>query len=798
MDSLIQDIRFGIRQLFRQRGSSVVAVLTLALGIGASTAIFSVIDATMLRPLPYPDPEQLVRVYPEEVGPDGKVSRPTPSMEDMRTWQAADDVFTSVAGWGSAFRGRITDGPDPERIRVLHFTEDYLSMHGVAPTIGRGFTREDTDPGAPLVALLSYGYWQSRYGQRRDVIGETIRLDDDVATIIGVLPSWFEARTPLSIPLRIPAKEFTRRGTGRVSVYGRLRPDVTIEQARARLTGKMASVTRGDGSVREVRVSVTSRLESAISQYRTTINVLAGAVGLILLIAGVNVAGLLLARGAARQSELAVRASMGAARGRLIRQLLTESVVLALPGGAFGVLLAWLSLDVIVANVPLSLPSNSPVALNLKVLAFTVALLVPTAFLFGLAPAIRLSRVRIGSVLARGSRQVGSSLSRRGSQLLIAAEIALAVILVAGAGLMIRSFLRIAAVDLGFTPNGLVTMQVLPLDRNPASHKGYYTALLQQIRTLPGMSSAGLVDNFPLGGGTSFSSVSVAGKSTGTAVFETMPGYFETIDAPLRDGRLPTDADYASRFRGAVINESAARALFPDGPAVGREFTRSGRDTRPWMVVGVIADLRHGGPLETRNQGQPQVFFPFEPTEFDLNQAMMIVMRPSGDVPGLADQLRRTAHSIGPRVLVERIRTANDWFGDRVITPRRRMVLLGLLGGLGLVLALVGVFGMTAYAVSRRTAEIGVRMAFGARPWQIVQTMVRDAAMPIAFGTALGVGGAALATRVIEGFLFETAPTDPVTLGAVAGTLATAGCLAALVPALRAAKVDPASSQRAE
>jgi putative ABC transport system permease protein len=798
MDAVIQDIRYGIRHLFRQRGSSLVAIVTLALGIGASTAIFSVIDATILRPLPYPDPEQLVRLYPEEIKPDGQASSPTSSMEDMRTWQAAGDVFTSVAGWGSAFRGRITGGPSPERIRVLHFTEDYLPMHGVAPVVGRGFLRADTDPGAPLVALLGHGYWQSRYGGRREVIGETIRLDDDVATIVGVLPPWFEARMPLSIPLRIPAKEFASRGTGRVGVYGRLRPDVTIEQARERLSARMAPVTRRDGSVGEVRVAVTSRLESALSQYRTTVNVLAGAVGLILLIAGVNVAGLLLARGAARHSELAVRASLGARRGRLIRQLLTENLVLALPGGALGVLLAWLSLDVLVANIPLSLPSNSPVALNLRVLVFTVALLVPTALLFGLAPAIRLSRVRIGSVLARGSRQVGSSLSRRGSQFLIAGEVALAIVLVAGAALMVRSFMRISAVDLGFNPDGLITMEVLPLDRSPEARKDYYRALLQQVRTIPGISSAGLVDNFPLGGSTHFASVTIAGKGHGATIFEVMPGYFETIQATLKAGRLPTDADFASGFRGVVISESAARALFPEGSAVGREFSRGNRDKQGWTVLGVIADLRHGGPLETEDHKEPQVFFPLEPTESDRIQAMLVVMRPQGNVPGLSTQLRQIAQSVGPRVLVERIRTGNDWFRDRVITPRRRTVLLGLLGGLGVTLALVGVFGMTAYAVSRRTAEIGVRMAFGARPAQVVRTIVRDSAVPIVLGTLIGLGGAILATGVIESFLFETAPNDPATLAIVAVTLAAAGCLAALVPALRAARVDPASSLRAD
>jgi putative ABC transport system permease protein len=798
MDTLIQDVRSGIRQLFRDRGSSVVAVATLALGIGVSTAMFSLIDATLLRPLPYPDPEQLVRVSGEVTRPDGRPSRPTPSMEDMRAWQAADDVFSAVAGWGSAFRGRIADGPQPERLRVLHFTEDYLSMHGVAPLIGRGFSREDTEPGSPLVALLGYGLWQSRYGGRSDAIGETIRLDDEIATIVGVLPASFNAETPLATPLRIPADEFMRRGTGRVSVYARLRPGLTIDQAAERLLSRTPGATRPDGSIGETRPILTSRLESALTQYRTTVNVLASAVGLILVIAAVNVAGLLLARGAARQSELAVRASLGAGRGRLIRQLLTESAVLALPAALLGVLLAWLSLDLLVANIPLSLPENSPVELNVTVIVLTTALLVPTTLLFGLLPAIRLSRVRIGSVLARGSRQVGSSLSRRGSQLLIAAEVALALMLVAGAGLMIRSFMRISAVELGFNARGLVTMEVLPLERQPQAQKAYYRALMQRLRTMPGLASVGLVDNFPLGGGSAFTGVSVAGTRTGVTVFEVMPGYFETIGAYLRQGRFPADADYASGFRGAVLSESAARDIFPDGAAVGRQFTRAGQAEHPWTVLGVIADLRHGGPLVDPARTQSQVFFLLEPSEYDLNQAMTVVLRPSGDTSGLANQLRAAAESIGPRVLVERIRTGDEWFGDRVITPRRRTVLLGLLGALGLVLALVGVFGMTRYAVTRRTGEIGVRLAFGARPGQVVRTILRDSAVPIVAGTALGVGGAVLATRAIESFLFETAPRDPMTLALVAAVLAVTAGLAAFVPALRAAQVDPASSLRSE
>jgi putative ABC transport system permease protein len=801
MDTLANDLKGGVRQLFRQRGSSTIAILTLALAIGASTALLSVVDATMLRPLPYPDPEQLVSMNPVETRPDGSVSRATASMEDVRFWQQQTDIFSHAAGWGTAFRGRVLDGPEPERISVLNITEDYLPMHGVAPIAGRGFSRDDTDPGTPLVALLGYGYWQTRYAGR-DVLGETIRLDAEVATIVGVLPAWFNADTPVCLPLRVPSTEFGRRGTGRVSAYARLRPDVTIDQARERLAARMAEWSPSGGGVRPREgvnsANITSRLDAAMASSRTTITVLASAVGLILLLACVNVGGLLLARGGARQGELAVRASMGAGRWRLIRQLLTESAVLAVPGAALGVLVAWLSLDALVANIPMRLPSNAPVTLNVSVLLATAALLVPTVLLFGLLPAIRLSRVHLGTVLARAGRQRASSLSRRASQALIAAEVALAVVLVAGAGLMIRSFARLVDVDLGFNPRQLLTMNVLPLDASPEAQTAFYTALLHRVRTVPGVESAGIVDNFSLQGVTSFSSVQTSGKPVFTTIFRATPGYLETIGATLQDGRFPTDAEYASEARVAVINESAARAMFPDGPAVGRELTRTGPTPQPLTVVGVFRDIRHNGALSPARRNPEQVFFPLDLTKYDATTAMTVVMRVSDTASDLPNRLRQAAQSIGPRVLVESIETGEALFGESVLTPRRRLVLLGLLGSLGLILALVGVFGMTAYAVARRTAEIGVRMAFGARPGQVVRTMTRDSAVPVAIGAIAGVGAALLATRLIESFLFETSPRDPLTLAAVAVTLAVTGCLAALVPAFRAARVDPALSLRAE
>ncbi len=793
MDTLLVDIRFGVRQLFRQRGSSIVAIVTLALGMGASTAIFSVIDATMLRPLPYPDPEQLVAIE-VEVDDRGDRHRPTPSMADMRAWQAADDIFSAVAASGGAFRGRITDGAAPERIRVDHFTEDYLPMHGVTPILGRGFTRDDTDPGSPLVALLGYGYWQSRYSGRDDVVGESIRLDDENATIIGVLPAWFNATTPLTTPLRVPARLFYARGTGAVRVDARLRPGLTIEQALQRLQAQMSNAPKPPRDRRDARPLIRSRLESSTLPYRASVVVFAGAVGLILLIAAVNVAGLQLARGSARASEFAVRASLGAGRGRLIRQLLTEGLALAIPATALGLLLAWLSLGIIEANLPFTLPQNSPIAINRTVLLMTVALLVPTTLLFSVVPAFRLTHFQIDAVLARASRQLGSSFSRRGGQLLIAAEIAVALVLVTGAGLMIRSFIRMSSIELGFTTDRLITMEVLPLERTAAAHTLYYDQLLQRLRTTPSIASAGLVDHFVLTGGYAMTGVTVDGKDVDITIFEASPGYLDTIGAHVTEGRLNA-ADAAAASRSVVINESAARTLFPPRGAIGREVVRP---SGSFTISAVIGDLRHGGPLDQRGIGQLQMFFPLEPSDDDLNAPVMVAVRPAGRSASMATELRSIAQSIGPRVLVERVRLADEYFGDRVVTPRRRMVLLGLLAGLGLALALVGVFGMTAYAVTRRTAEIGVRMACGASPARVIRTMLKDAAVPIAIGTVLGIGGAVASARVIRSFLFETDPTDAFTLASVALVLVITGCLAALLPAMRAAKVDPASSLRTE
>ncbi len=798
METIWQDVRYAVRLLRQRPGFSAIAILTLALGIGASTAIFSVIDAALLHPLPYPHPEQLVSVGVRVPQPDGRILGLTPSLDDMRRWQSARDVLSTTAAMNRSFYGIIAGGPEPERLEARNITEDYFPLYGVAPIMGRGFTLDDMKVGAPPVAILGYGYWQRRYGGSRDVLGKPIRCDDDVATIVGVLPKSFDADIPLFRPMQTPLDEASRRGTGRVSPLARLRDGVTIEQAAERLSARMPPVRMPDGSMRPVGVRVSSMLDDATGQYQTTVYVLGGAVAFILLIACVNVAGLLLGRGAVRQSELAVRASLGAGRRRLVRQLLTESVVLAVAGAVCGVLMAWATLGALVANIPMSLSDNAPAHIDLTVLALTSALVIPTSLIFGLAPALRLSRMSLNAALGRGGRQLGTALSRRGGQLLIAAEVALAVVLVAGAGLMIRTFMRISAVDLGFDSRGLITMDVTPLEGDPQAQLTYLDALLRAVRAIPGAGPVGAIDNFPLGGRTSFTSVTADGRNVGIMSFQVLAGYFDAIGLPLRAGALPPADDTAAWQHAGVLSESAAKDIFPDGPAVGRQFTRGGSPD-PLTVVAVVADIRHGGPL-ARVREEHQVYLPFQPAKSGVqrNLAVTLVLRPSGKVPDLSDRLRKAAQNIGPRVLVERIRTGSDWFGDRVVTPRRRTVLLGVLGGLGLLLTLVGVFGMTAYAVARRTQEIGVRMVFGALPGAVVRRILRESAMPIALGIAAGLGGAALATRLIASFLFQTDPIDLPTFAGVAVLLLIAGGLAAWLPARRAARIDPVRALRTE
>lgn len=796
LETILQDVKYGSRQLRTNPSFSLVAVLTLALGIGVSTAMFSVIDSALLRPLPYPNPEQLVTIDVEETRPDGQTSRYGPSMADIRAWREVTGIVAQ-AGMGrvSGFVPLIVETGAPQRLTVGEASEGFLETYGIVPILGRGIQLEDTRQGAPAVALLGHAFWQREFGGDRGVLGRVLRIQNQPVAIVGVLPAGFYTETAVWQARQFAAAMFDRRGSG-TPVIARLRPGVTLTQARAALDPLTAPSALSGPSPVPARVFIRSMYDDETGGFRATIRTLSMAVGLTLLIACVNVAGLVLARGATRDVELAIRVSIGAGRGRLIRQLITESVLLAVAGAAVGVLLAYVSLDALVALVPLSLPSNSPPAINGTVLAFALGLTGVTALLFGLVPALRLSRAPrlISTMLAVGGRS-GAPLSKRGGQLLIGIEIALALVLMTGSGLILRSFAKLLSVDLGFDAANVLTLEVEPLDQAPGLRRDYYVSLTNELRRIPEVVSAGAIDKMALtGGSTYYYPRTDSGTPFGGPQRTVLPGYLEAMNVRPIAGRLLEEADSAAG-EAVVVNATASQRHF-QGDALGRTLRTEGEYPRHWRIVGVVPNIRHGGPL---GRVQPEMYVlpdPHPPERSELTLAMVMRVREGTSLP--IDRLKQMAEGIGPRVLVERLRPAEALVSQQVATPRQRMVLLTMLGMSGLLLTLVGIFSMTAYAVARRTREIGVRVAFGARPSQVVLVVLRDAFWPVSLGVVAGLAGAFYATRVIRSFLFETTPHDPATLAAVVVVLCAAACVAAWLPARRAASVDPLTALRAE
>jgi len=538
-------------------------------------------------------------------------------------------------------------------------------------------------------------------------------------------------------------------------------------------------------------------LSETRGNYRTTVTVISAAVALIVLIACVNIAGLLLARGEARQTEMAIRGALGAGRGRLLCQLLTESVVLSAIGGLGGLLLATLALHAVVANIPIALPGDAPARMSIFVLGSTMCVVALNAVLFGLVPAIRASKVSSTRLAAESRRQQASTPSLRAGQVLVAIEVALAVVMLAGAGLMLRSFSRLMTVDLGFDPGSYVTMKVEPLDQKSATAALYYPALLQSIRLIPGVVAAGAIDHAPLADGAAVTAVRRPGGAWEQMIqIETaLPGYFEAVGLTAHQGRLLTGADMVGPSV-VVISEGAARLFFPDGPAVGRQLQLSNVTAD---VVGVVGDARHFGPADN-DRASPCVYRPLGSgaNASDGPVRFTVVVRPGAGAHDLSDQLRRAAAGVGPAVIIDGIQYGTDWLDKRVMLPRQRTALLSLLGALGLLLVIIGVFGMTSLAVARRTREIGIRIAFGANPTQVVGRMLRGALVPILVGIGVGTGLAWLTSGVVKGFLFRTSPNDPVTFALVGMTLGVVGALAAWIPARRAARVDPVVALRAD
>ena len=816
MSTLWQDLKYAARVLRLNPGYTAVAVATLALGIGANAAIFSVADAVMLRPYSYPGMERIVVMH-ERTRRGDQMSVAWPTFLD---WKAQNQSFEHVG----IYRGttaNLTGGEQPERLNAAIASSGVFGAMGIQPVLGRAFTDED-DRGAARVAVLSERLWRARFDAAADVVGRTILLNNEPHLVIGVMPSGmrFPSRlTDVWLPLGpvVPTLPQSRGVHPGLYAVGRLKPGVSFEQATADMDtiARRLEAQHADSN-KDVAVAMTLYFEQIVQNIRPTLYMLLGAVGFVLLIGCANLANLMLARAERRQHEIAVRAALGAERRRIVQQLLTESLLLAAIGGSLGVLLADWMVKLFVASRPVTIPRIDLVAVDGRVVAFAAVLTAVTGIVFGLAPALRASAPDLQAALRQTGR--GSvSRSRRLRSTLVVAEVALALVLLVGAGLMIRSFARLAAIEPGFDPEGVVTMRVtLP----PAKYReldrwlAFHAALVQRVSALPGVAAAGVNSAVPLEGGGAEAGVLVEGRPLPvpgehgtTGLFQaSSPGYLRAMGIPLLRGRTFTERDTEVSERVAIVDESLVRALFPDGDALGKRIAfefRGGHSQNPdpvWReIVGIVRHVRHYGLVS-----EPpfvQIYVPLEqfPIYFrERRPSMALAARTALPPEALASAIRREVGAIDRDIPIYAVETMSTYLARSTEQPRLSVMLLTGLGALALVLAVIGIYGVVSYSVAQRTQEIGVRMALGATRADVLRMVVGQAIALIAGGIVLGVAVAFVSSSVMESLLYEISPRDPATLAAIAALLAAVGILAAVMPAHRATRVDPLLALRAE
>ena len=804
METILYDLRHAARQLAKSRGFTVGAVRTLALGIGANTAIFSVVNRLLFNPLPFLEhPDRLVAVW--ETGPRGNDHVET-SPANFRDWKAQAKSFDHLVAhmWWTA---NITGGDRPERVQGFQVSPEYLTTLGIRPLLGRGFVAGEDEPGNDRVVMLSHGIWQRRFGGDPRIVGQEIPINGVPRTVVGVLPPdvRYPAPAELWAPLSFDGGTWGLRQAHFLLVTGRLAPGVSIAQAHAEMAGIAHSLstqypatnTDWGTNVRSLVPDVTRRIEPILLS-------LFVAVGFVLLIACANVANLLLARGATRGRELAVRATLGAGRGRLTRQLLTESVVLALAGGGVSVLVAIWGVGALVALVPPGqqayLVGFNRVAVDGPVLLFTLALSLATAFVFGLAPALRASRTDLQAALQEEGRVGGSTSRHRLRRALIAAEVALALLLLVGAGLTLRSFRHLLDTSPGFDVDGIaLTSVALPGSKYPdgSAVARFYRDLLERVDAIPGVTAAGAGNVTPLCQCNQTTSFEIEGAppfppgegpDVGWRIIT--PGYFAALGVPLREGRAFDAADNASARRVVIVNQTLARRYFPDG-AVGRRMVLSG-DSTPSEIVGVLSDLRHDGPARLP---LPELYV--SAAQYPAGE-MNLVVRTTSSPAGMLPTLRAEVQRLDPDQPVFNQRTMRDVFDLVVGTHRLALRLLGALGVLALALAAVGIYGVLVQLVAERTREIGIRVALGSDPPAVRRLVLRQGMVPVAWGLVVGLLAALGLTRALASQLVGVSAAEPLTLATVASLLATVALAACYLPARRATSVDPMVALRTE
>jgi putative ABC transport system permease protein len=801
MDTLLRDLRFALRQLRRTPAFTVAAVACLALGIGANTAIFSAVDGVLLRPLPFPESERLVTVW----GYHASIGRETASLPDFLDWRRDSRSFTGMAARANT-QFTLTGAGEPEVVRGALVTANYFRVLGSPIPLGRGFRDDEERSGAGRVALLSDGFWRRELGGRADAVGRQIMLSGVPYTVVGV-----GARGPSVGDVDVWTPLTTDTTIGRRSdfleVVGRLAPGVDLSQARE----EMATIARRleqeyPGSNSGWGVDLVGLQERIVGEIRPALLLFMGAVGLVLLIACANVANLMLARVATRGHEVTIRAALGASRRRLVRQLLTESLVLSLAGGALGLGLAVWGVRALQLLEPGTIPRVDEIGVNGSALAFALGLSVVAGLLFGVAPAVRLMRYDLREGLSEGSRgMAGHRSAGRTRSLLVLAEVALACVLLVGAALLLTSFLRLQRVDPGFAPGGILTARVtLPRSRydDPARQTAFVDALLERARSLPGVRSAALASDAPLGDGPPYWSFAVAGVEQpppevvqDAVVFQTTPDYFRTFAIPLVRGRLYEAGDRADAAQVALVSESLALRYWPDRSPIGAQITLGDPNdsTSVWMtVVGVVGDVRQEGPTAP---AYPQLYLPLAQAS---SRSLVIALRSSGDPAALTSALKHAVSGIDPTLALGRVATMDERVAGTLARPRANALLLGGFAATALVLAAFGIYGVIAYSVVQRTRELGIRMALGARTDDVLRLVLRQGMAPVLAGLALGLGGAAAGSRVLRGLLYGVGGTDPITYAGVAAFLAGVALLASYLPARRAALADPIVALRNE
>ena len=815
LESFGQDVRFAIRTLGRSPGYTAIVVLALAVGIGATTAVYSVVDGVLLRPLVYEDANRVLVVGSAHEQSGGPYP---PSYPDWRDWRARSDAFADIA----FTRGDVTllHGPDGiQRVLSGFVSDGFFDVLGTQPALGRVFTPEEERGIGGRVAVLGHGLWASRFGADRAIVGKTIRLDDATYTIVGVMPRGFrypdfaQLWTPLA-PRRATDQALERRAW-RVDnrVIGRLAPGITVAQATEEIRRIAAQLAAEHAETNEGwSVAMTPIRDTVIGNARSLLRILLGAAAAVLLIACFNVTNLSLVRATARVRELAVRASLGAGRARLARQLLVESLVLALVGGACGVLLAWWGVEILVSAAPGILPRLDEVRVDTRVLAVSSLVVLATALVFGTAPAVRATKLDLSSALrgaSAGGGSGGGSAARRLRSALVVTQTALALMLLVGAGLLLRSFYNVLAVDAGFREEGLVTLRVLPPPQrySTAEHLvALYDQLRERIAALPGVQAVALINHLPFAATGIPTEIMADGRarpdsSAPTAMFRLVSDeYFATMDTRVMAGRALGIEDMTETSDAIVVNETLARTQWPNVSALGRRLTvfkqavgrADYREPIEGRIVGVVQDVRPFGPEETP---APEVFLPFPRNPWP---SAYLAIRTIGEASTLVAPVRRAALAVEPNLPMDDLLTMEQRLDELIAQRRMSVLLLGSLATVALLLAAIGIYGVIAYAVTQRTREIGVRLALGAEPGSVLRLVLRDGLMLGALGVGIGAAGAVAATRLLSGMLYEVTPTDPAVLVGLSALLLAVAAGASLVPARRAALVDPVLALRSD